>query len=323
METTLSYDVAILGGGLAGGTLARQLSRALPGARVALFDRSNETSWKVGESTVEIASNYLTRRLGLSAYLYQRHLPKNGLRFFFDTPERDAPIEAMSEVGSERLPFHPAFQIDRARLEADLHVMNREAGVDVHLGAQVTDLAISSDDAPHRFTVITGAGSREARARWLVDASGRARVAQKALGWPRRHIDLHHASVWGRFRHVNNVDAMGNDAWRGRVRHTSRYISTNHFCYPGYWIWFIPLAEGVVSVGVVAEHGAWRDAWRKPEGFLAFLREHHAVADLFERLTSCVAEGLNKLTIGQMVRDLYSPRRVRPEDAPRASRADA
>src|SRR3954454_12107651 len=51
-------------------------------------------------------------------------------------------------------------------------------------------------------------------------------------------------------------------------------------------------------------------------------REHDAVTDLFERLNSCVAEGLNRLTIGQMVRDLYSPRVVRAEDA-RASRADA
>jgi membrane protein len=51
-------------------------------------------------------------------------------------------------------------------------------------------------------------------------------------------------------------------------------------------------------------------------------REHDAVAYLFERLNSCVAEGLNRLTIGQMVRDLYSPRMVRPEDASRASGAD-
>jgi hypothetical protein len=51
-------------------------------------------------------------------------------------------------------------------------------------------------------------------------------------------------------------------------------------------------------------------------------REHDAVAYLFERLTTCVAEGLNHLTIGQMVRDLYSPRVVRADDA-RASRADA
>jgi membrane protein len=43
-------------------------------------------------------------------------------------------------------------------------------------------------------------------------------------------------------------------------------------------------------------------------------REHDAVSYLFERLQSCMIEGLNHLTIGQMVRDLYMPRAVRNED---------
>ena len=64
-----TVDIAILGGGLAGNLLARQLRRNLPGLSLALFERSRETSFKVGESTVEIASNYLIRRLGLSTYL--------------------------------------------------------------------------------------------------------------------------------------------------------------------------------------------------------------------------------------------------------------
>ena len=73
-------DVAVLGGGLAGNLLARQLRRRLPGLRIALFERSPTRSYKVGESTVEIASHYLVRRQGLSRYLYEQHLPKNGIR---------------------------------------------------------------------------------------------------------------------------------------------------------------------------------------------------------------------------------------------------
>ncbi len=64
MSTDL--DVAILGGGLAGNLLARQLVRSVPGARVAIYEKSTETSWKVGESVVEIGSHYLFKRLGLS-----------------------------------------------------------------------------------------------------------------------------------------------------------------------------------------------------------------------------------------------------------------
>ena len=40
----------------------------------------------------------------------------------------------MSEVGSINLPFHPAFQIDRAAMEADLREMNRNDGIDLHTG---------------------------------------------------------------------------------------------------------------------------------------------------------------------------------------------
>ena len=86
------FDVAILGGGLAGNLLARQLRRTLPELRIGLFERSAATSYKVGEATVEIAANYLIRKLGLSSYLYEHQLPKNGLRYFFDDERRGLPL---------------------------------------------------------------------------------------------------------------------------------------------------------------------------------------------------------------------------------------
>lgn len=278
----LDVDVAIIGGGLAGSLLARHLRRALPGLSVAVFERARETSFKVGESTVEIASHYLSRRLGLSTYLYEQHLPKNGLRFFFDTPARDASLTAMSELGSHGFPPLPAFQVDRARLEADLWDMNKEAGVEMRIGARVGEVELDeSGRAPrvHRFKAVSEAGETAVRCRWLVDASGRASVIarQKKL---RRDSDHPIAAVWGRFTGVADMDDIDAPAWNARVRFTHRVLSTNHFCYPGYWIWFIPIGRGVTSVGVVCEHPHFSDAMRKPEGFLAFLNQHRAVADL-------------------------------------------
>ncbi|MCB9569221.1 MAG: NAD(P)/FAD-dependent oxidoreductase [Myxococcales bacterium] len=280
----LSVDVAIIGGGLAGSLLARQLRQTLPALSVAVFERSTESSFKVGESTVEIASHYLSRRLGLSSYLYDRHLPKNGLRFFFDTPERDAELTKMSELGSNGFPPLPAFQVDRARLEADLWAMNREDGVDLRLGARVMEVNLDESGArprSHRLTVLSAEGETlDVRCRWVVDASGRASVLarQQRLRVP---IDDHGiASVWGRYRGVADMDQIHDPAWNKRVRFTHRTLSTNHFCYPGYWIWFIPIGRGLTSVGVVCEHGVFSDAMRKPEGFAAFLDRHRAVRDL-------------------------------------------
>ena len=97
---TTALDVAIVGGGLAGNLLARQLRLGQPELSIGLFEKTTEPSAKVGEASVEIAANYLIRKLRLSTYLYEHQLPKNGLRYFFDNPDRNAPLEEMSEIGS-------------------------------------------------------------------------------------------------------------------------------------------------------------------------------------------------------------------------------
>jgi len=63
-DTETKIDIAILGGGLAGSLLARQLRINLTDASISVFERRAETSLKVGESSVEIGANYLIRKLG-------------------------------------------------------------------------------------------------------------------------------------------------------------------------------------------------------------------------------------------------------------------
>ncbi|MEM1413592.1 MAG: NAD(P)/FAD-dependent oxidoreductase [Myxococcota bacterium] len=283
-----NVDVAIIGGGLAGSLLARQLRRQSPHLSVALFERDRERSFKVGESTVEIATSYLTRRLGLSTYLYHHHLPKNGLRFFFDDAAKQTPLEEMSEIGLAGLPTYPSFQLDRARLEADLLEMNAEDGVDVHVGARVTGLTLAPAEASagttpkHTFQVREDDADSAWSARWVVDASGRGGVLgrQLELRVPERGHRV--AAAWGRFEGVRDMDDWAAPEWLARARHTTRALSTNHFCYAGYWIWFIPLRGGVTSVGIVADAAQWNRACHEPEGFQEKLREHRAVADLLE-----------------------------------------
>lgn len=281
----LTLDVAILGGGLAGSLLARQLRRALPQLRIGVFEKTTESSYKVGESTVEIASNYLVRRLGLSAYLYDRHLPKNGLRFFFDTPEKSAALHEMTEIGATALPYHPSFQVNRARLESDLWARNRADGVVVHTGVRAHDLELGSEGARHRFAFTGESASGRCEARWLVDAAGRASLIARAKGLRTAEPEHPIAAVWGRFTDVRDLDDVGPESFHARVRHSSRMLSTVHFCYPGYWIWLIPLKDGVTSVGVVGDRDAVDASCRTRSGLLDFLGRHRAVASLMEPAT--------------------------------------
>ncbi len=293
-------DVAIVGGGLAGGLLARQLRRTVPGLDIGLFEKATQSSFKVGESLVEMASNHLIRRHGFTQYLIEHHLPKNGLRYFFDDAGRSTAFEHMSEIGPISAPFHPGFQIDRARMEADLLEMNREAGVRVETGVTVRRPVLGTDGAPHAFEVVRGNEAEAFRCRWLIDATGRSSLLAHAHDLRVRE-DVHRvSSVWGRFENVVDVDDL-DPAFRARVRYSSRRLSTMHFWYPGYWVWFIPLRGGLTSVGVVGDLGARGPGLRTAAGFRAFLDEHCAIRSLLANARS--------VDVGSAVQIAYGTRR--------------
>jgi flavin-dependent dehydrogenase len=294
-------DVAIVGGGLAGNLLARQLRLAHPELRIGLFEKATGTSYKVGEATVEMAANYLVRKLGLSTYLYENHLPKNGLRYFFDDADRGCALERMSEIGTVSLPFHPAFQLDRARLEADLLDMNRCADVHVRTGARVYGMELGSGGAAHRFQVDDDRGTSPYTARWVVDAAGRSGFLARPLDLRTEQPQHRMGAVWGRFENVADIDRAGTQEFHARVRHTPRRLSTIHFMYRGYWIWFIPLRGGIISVGLTSANVARDRALRTSEGFRQFLDEHAAIRALLS--------GAKLVDIGSYARIAYGSRR--------------
>ncbi len=82
-----AYDVVILGGGLAGLSLARQLHLEAPSVRVLVAEKRQhpvrEAAFKVGESSVEIGAHYFQKVLDLDSHLRSAQLEKLGLRYFF------------------------------------------------------------------------------------------------------------------------------------------------------------------------------------------------------------------------------------------------
>src|SRR5438045_5968042 len=82
-----SYDVAILGGGLAGLTLGLQLKGARPETSIFIAEKrpgpAPEAAFKVGESTVEVSAHYFADVIGMKDHIEADQLHKAGLRYFF------------------------------------------------------------------------------------------------------------------------------------------------------------------------------------------------------------------------------------------------
>jgi flavin-dependent dehydrogenase len=255
MSPVTQHDVVITGGGLAGLTLALQLKQSFADLDILVLERRVHpvpiAAHKVGESTVEIGAHYLAEVLGLKAHLESAQLKKFGFRFFSSEGRRD--IDAVTEIGASRYLAVPSYQIDRGLFENFLAEEAERRGVRFECGATVRDIVIASGGAEHRVVYRHEGIGREARARWLVDACGRAGLIKKKLELA--EPNAHDANaVWFRMKDRIAIDDWSSDpAWQARCDPRARWLSTNHLVGVGYWAWLIPLASGSHSVGIVAD----------------------------------------------------------------------
>src|ERR1700754_2885508 len=138
----LDYDVAIMGGAFSGAATAMMLKRKHPSARVLIIEKNAEFDRKVGESTTEVSSCYLTRILGLSNYLGHAHLAKQGLRLWFCQSPQER-FDQCVEIGPRYSARVPTFQVDRAKLDSHLLDLAVEAGCELWRPAKVTSVTLN------------------------------------------------------------------------------------------------------------------------------------------------------------------------------------
>ena len=270
-------DVLIIGGGLAGLALARQLLLRSD-KQVLLVDRRAlpPTKQKVGEATVQMSGYYYARVLEMEEHLLCEHYMKYNLRFYWKHSAGGERYEDLDQSYIRNLSNIVTYQLDRNVFEAELLRVNLEsprfelhapaAGLDVELadgagtveGGGAAGTGVAAGDLPrHRFRFRSGEVEVAGTAAWVVDASGRGRYLARRQGLITQS-PIRHGATWCwvdglvDIERLTDLDAAAVRKRRDRAAlgHVPAFLATNHFCGEGYWFWTIPL-HGKTSLGLV------------------------------------------------------------------------
>lgn len=294
-QTHPSYDVAILGAGIAGSALGAILARH--NVKVLLIDAGVHPRFVVGESTIPYATN--TMNILAERYDVPELAP---LSNFKDTTDRvsvmcgqkqnfgfvyhrtDRPQDP-DQANQVVLPIWYRTEAHWFRQDIDAYVFDLAVkyGADHRLNTRIDAIDID----PEQGVTLTSTSGQRYRADYLVDASGfRSPVAERyGLREQPTRARTHSRSL---FTHMVGVKPFDDVSAVRYGQPTRWHDGTLHHVFDGGWLWVIPFdnhdasMNPLCSVGLTLTDGTDPDQRDAPEKeFDDFLRRFPAIAEQF------------------------------------------
>jgi flavin-dependent dehydrogenase len=232
-----NYDAIVIGGGPAGSTAATILAQKK--RRVVLLEKEKFPRYHIGESLLPFGF-FTMERLGLAEKMKGSHFVKKfSVQFVTPDGRSSVPFYFHTHLQHEAA---QTWQVLRSELDQMLLDNSRAHGAEVIEEITVRDAIRDSKGAVAGVRAVTAAGeTREFHAPVTIDASGRDAFFVSRNGWKIRDPFLNKIAVWTYYKGAHRDPGIDEGAT------TVAYVPEKG------WFWYIPLANDVVSVGVVAE----------------------------------------------------------------------
>ncbi|HSN20557.1 MAG TPA: FAD-dependent oxidoreductase [Usitatibacter sp.] len=232
-DAVTECDVVVIGGGPGGSTAATLLAQR--GHKVALLEKNSHPRFHIGESLLP-ANVPLFEKLGVAREMEAIGMDKWGAVFVSPWHDFTSGFR-FSEAVDPSMP--KAYQVRRSEFDEVLFRRAAAAGAATHENCRVREFHLGDRGSPPWVRATTADGSvREWRAKFLVDATGRDTLFANRLGVKRRNPAHNSSAMYGHFRGAKRDP--GPDEGNIII-----------YWFDHGWFWFIPLRDGVTSVGAV------------------------------------------------------------------------
>lgn len=221
-------DVLVIGGGPAGSTAATLLAQK--GHRVVVLEKAKFPRNPTGELLLPM-NNILFEKLGVLEQVAHISMKNDGAH------SEPLDHETGENLRSSNHSIHTAHHVNRAEFDQILLDNSRAKGAQVHEETRVLITDFGDPDWVH-VTAQGNEGESHWQARFLIDASGRDTFLAKRFDIKQSHPEHAGASIYAHFRCPRRSAGAAEN--RDSI-----------FWFDHGWFWFIPLKNGIASVGMV------------------------------------------------------------------------